>query len=637
MSNRILVLTEDPVVSFAAEELGRHLQIMSGQLFDRAVVPADDSGAAGLRLGTFVDVETPRPAVVEDPAADDAVAIHVRQAQGTIAGSNPRSVLLGVYRFLHELGCRWLRPGEDGAIIPPCAVEAMNADLAESAAYRHRGICIEGAVSYEHVRDIVDWLPKVGFNAYFIQFREAHTFFDRWYSHALHPTDQGEPLSVERARALTHRVEEEIARRGLLYHAVGHGWTCEPFGIPGLGWEPYDEPIPDETKRFFAEVNGKRELWGGVPLNTNLCYSNPVVRRTVVSAIVEHCTEHPEVHYLHFWLADGTNNHCECESCRTMRPAGWYVRMLNELDAAMTEAGVATKVVFLIYVDLLWPPEHERIANPDRFVLMFAPITRVYHESFSPREHNRAIPPFERNHLSFPRSPEANVGFLHAWQEQFRGDSFDFDYHYWVGQYRDPGSMTLAGVLHEDIRGLARLGLNGYVSCQTQRAFLPTGFGVWLMGQTLWQSDRNYEALRADYFKSAFGADWQQVVEYLQTLSRLFHPEQLGADPPHYDAEALEDLAALAPTVEGFRATVRRNLESQHDAVGLSWKYLDIHGDICIGLAGALQSHFQGRKDQAVGRWQELESYLWQKEPEIHSVLDVYLLVRVGRSLFAGA
>jgi hypothetical protein len=268
--------------------------------------------------------------------------------------------------------------------------------------------------------------------------------------------------------------------------------------------------------------------------------------------------------------------------------------------------------------------------------MMFAPITRVYYESFSAGERSEALPPFERNQLSFPQSPEGNVAFLRAWQEQFQGDSFDFDYHYWVGQFRDPGSLTLAHVLHQDVRGLADLGLNGYVSCQTQRAFFPTGFGPWLMGRTLWQSDQDYQALQADYFRSAFGTDWQEVVDYLQTLTRLFHPEQLGGSPPSFDSQAMADLAEVAPTIEGFRATIRGHTTSGPEAVRRSWEYLDIHGEICMGLAGTLQSYFQGRKDETLSRWQELESYLWEKEAEIHPVLDVYLLVRVGRSLFAG-
>ena len=42
---------------------------------------------------------------VENPELDDAYDIRVEQGTGAIRGSNPRSVLMGVYRFLKELGC----------------------------------------------------------------------------------------------------------------------------------------------------------------------------------------------------------------------------------------------------------------------------------------------------------------------------------------------------------------------------------------------------------------------------------------------------------------------------------------------------------------------------------------------------
>ena len=48
--------------------------------------------------------------------------IDVTDGKGRIAGSNPRSVLLGVYRFLEEAGCRWLRPGTDGDYVPKRAL-----------------------------------------------------------------------------------------------------------------------------------------------------------------------------------------------------------------------------------------------------------------------------------------------------------------------------------------------------------------------------------------------------------------------------------------------------------------------------------------------------------------------------------
>ena len=50
-----------------------------------------------------------------------------------------------------------------------------------------------------------------------------------------------------------------------------------------------------------------------VVTDTNLCYSQSEVRKRMIDAIVNHCEENSNIDMLHFWLADGTNNHCECE------------------------------------------------------------------------------------------------------------------------------------------------------------------------------------------------------------------------------------------------------------------------------------------------------------------------------------
>ena len=54
-----------------------------------------------------------------------------------------------------------------------------------------------------------------------------------------------------------------------------------------------------------------------------------------------------------------------------------------QLDAKLTEQGTETKIVFLLYVDLLWEPVEEKLANPSRFIMMFAPITRDYGKNYS--------------------------------------------------------------------------------------------------------------------------------------------------------------------------------------------------------------------------------------------------------------
>jgi hypothetical protein len=639
---RILASSDAAPVVFAASELADYLARLSGATPEAAsvrIAPDSNGTSKELRVGTFEDFgegfrEWPE---VRDAELDDAIFIEAEGLAGIVAGNNPRSVLLAAYRYLTELGCRWVRPGLDGEHIPrpsPGELESSAVRVAEVASYRHRGICIEGAVSYEHVRDLIDWAPKVGLNTYFMQFREAYTFFERWYAHRENPLLPEEPFSVEQARELKAQLVEEMAERGLVFHDVGHGWTCEPFGMPGLGWE-YDAPeVPEHTKQYLAEVNGERELWGGVPLNTNLCYSNPEVRGIIVDDIARYAREHPEVDAIHFWLADGSNNHCECERCREATPSDWYVKMLNELDERLSEEDLSTRIVFLIYVDLLWPPETERIRNPDRFVLMFAPITRTYTEPFSAEPGEAPLPPYERNRLTFPREVDQNVAFLRAWQKLFAGDSFDFDYHYMWDHYKDPGYVSIAKVLHEDIRGLKDLGLDGLVSCQVQRAFFPTGLGMAVLGRTLWDRDLSFEEVSSDYFHAAFGEDGEVCLEYCRNLSDLFDATHLRNGDSDHGPSGAETYEEVSETIESFRPTIQRNLTSPDPCHAASWRYLDAHADVCLHLAGALRQRTSGDEEGAGRAWEQTKRIVQEREMELHPALDVYEFTRTVGGLF---
>ncbi len=626
---RITTLGRATPVTFAATELAGYLARLTATP-PATPVPEEPPvrDATGLRLGTFADFGVdlrPWPAV-RQPEWDDAIYIETAGAAGIIAGSNPRSVLLAAYRYLTELGCRWVRPGPDGARLPRIDLAARAVRVAEAAAHRHRGICIEGAVGYAHVRDLVDWAPKVGLNAYFIQFREAYTFFERWHSHRLNPLLAPEPFSVERARALRDRLVEEIGRRGLVLHDVGHGWTCEPLGIPGLGWEYPAPPVPPAAERYLAEVDGRRALWGGIPLNTQLCYSNPAVRALMVEDIAAYARAHPEVDILHVWLADGWNNHCECAGCRQARPADWYVLLLNELDARLTAAGSPARIAFLIYVDLLWPPETARLRNPDRFILMFAPISRTYSRAFTGAgpAAGATLPPYERNRIELPRSVEGNVAFLRAWQGLFRGDSFDYDYHLMWDHYADPGGVAVAEVLCQDLRGLAALGLDGLVSCQVQRAFFPTGLAMAVLGRALWDRAPDFGAIAEDSFRAAFGADGPACLAYCAELSRLFDPPYLRGEKPRHDPAVAASYARLPAAIAAFRPVIRRNLGAADPCHARSWRYLDAHADVCLLLAEALQHRVAGDDEAALRAWAATQRFVQERERDLHPVFDVY-------------
>jgi hypothetical protein len=633
MNWRIAKLGCDKTVSFAADELRKYIKQMDpGAEVSIAEIDRyreEFSNMLWVGIDPAISGKLPE---VECRELDDAIFIDVVNGKGVISGTNPRSVLIAVYRFLSESGCTWVRPGRDGEIIPCKDPACTNVKVCEKASYRHRAVCIEGAVSFEHILDTIDWLPKVGMNGYFNQFMVPYTFFDRWYSHQNNPFLIPEPVTVEEVKGMVIQHVYEIKKRDMLYHSAGHGWTCEPFGIEGNSWDVKDYFVPEDVKPLLALVNEKRELWEGIPLNTNLCYSNTRVRDTITSAIADYCEMNPEIQYLHFWLADGSNNHCECVNCKETIPADYYVTMLNELDEKLSRKCIDTKVVFLIYVDLLWEAQKEKIKNPDRFVLMFAPITRTYTLTFGNIDPKVKVElkPYDRNRLTMPKSVEENLARLKKWQKQFKGDSFDFDYHLMWDHYLDPGYYRVAEVLWQDMKNLRKIGLNGMVSCQAQRVYFPTGLGMYVMAHTLWNEDIDFDNVAGMYFNAAYGEDGMIVKDYLKKLSELFDPPYLRMEREIVNDGYASRYASIPEVIEGFRPVVEHNITSVAcPGIKRSWEILKYHGEVCIGLSKILAAKANGDMDTALKLWEDVKIYIQKNELVLNSVLDVFEFVWV--------
>ena len=166
-------------ILFAAWELQKYL----GYVLDSGDFPV-------ITANTYKEVDehtiyigidlTEKLAKADDPTLDDNIYIDVENFNGVITGTNPRSVLIGVYRFLREKGYAFLHPGKHGEVIP----NSINGDkvlVSEQATCRYRTMSIEGSVFQENLMDLIDWMPKVSMNGYFVQFTIPYVFFDRYY------------------------------------------------------------------------------------------------------------------------------------------------------------------------------------------------------------------------------------------------------------------------------------------------------------------------------------------------------------------------------------------------------------------------------------------------------------------------
>ena len=627
-SIRIAQIGDDPTVDFAVSELQRYLKQMDAQLIvdimqTKAVDPAIEK-TIWVGLDGCLDKKVP---TVTNPKLDDAIVVDIVDGTGCITGSNPRSVLLGVYRFLRELGCRWVRPGKAGERIPLAEINCPSVAVCEVPSYRYRGVVMEGANHYENICDIVDYLPKVGMNAYYIQFFSPLIFFERWYKHEGNRSLPQKPITKTQILAMVEKAEAEIAKRDLCYAKVGHGWATEPFGLEATTWSTTCQyTVPTDLKHRIALVNGKRELWQNVPLNTNLCYSNPETRNIVTQAAARYCRDNTDVDVLSFVLADGVNNYCECEACRKKRPSDWYVMLLNELDEKLTAAGMDTKVSFATYMDTMWIPETERLRNPDRFVLAFCPITRIYGKNYDEfLTCEEPLPAFVHNKTVAPKSLALNLKQLRSWQEIFPGDGFLFDYHLMWAHLNDLGGEACAKNLAADMKALQQMGLNGMFSCQVQRAFFPTALPFWMMAATLWDQSCDEEAAAEDYYRAAFGADWKLVRTYLQHISDLMltYEGPWNGTIEKKKGPFCKDYDALAAAVAEFVPVMERNLAQNH-VCKTDWEVLKLHGvyvNLVLDTLRALKRDEMAAANTAIDK---LLDWMCMNEMPLQKVLDVF-------------
>ena len=616
-------------ILFAGSELKYYLSKINNSLSFSSGTASRDNDQKRILLELF-----PSDACSPD---EDEYEIEISHLHGYIKGSNPRSVLLGVYQYLTLLGCRFLRPGKEYEKIPSIPnIEERSISQRHKALYHHRGVCIEGADSPENILEFIDWLPKLGYNSFFLQFELPYAFLNLWYSHKNNPLSSPEDFSLEKAAEISAVIDEELKKRSLKHHRVGHGWTCSVLDQNTLGWVSSDAKLSEEQLSMTALVDGERGFYKGIPINTNLCYSNPQVVSSFVQKVVDYSLAHPEVDYLHIWLADAFNNHCECDACKEHLPSDLYVHMLNEIDQALTRKNLSTKIVFLLYEELLWAPEKERLIHPERFVMMFAPISRTFLRSYDIPETLPEPLKYQRNQITLPVNLEENLSFLAQWQDIFKGDAFDYDYPLGRAHYGDMGYVHIARIIYEDIHSLKKLNLNGYISCQELRCFLPNGLPNYIMGKCLFGTDSSFEELAAEYFQAAYGEQWEDCLSYLSSLSALCDCDYYNGKGDRINPQVTANMKHLLQTVQNFR---QKSLTSAADLTSpvekLFWEHLDYHSEYCILLAQALLFLSEGNTSEAEAAWKTFTHYICSQECKFQKALDVYRVIEVSTN-YAG-
>lgn len=609
---------EADVLSYTAEELKKYVNMLPAGITATSFTVC---------LSVEESLEEYGLPVLEDTRLDDQFVYEISKDGGWVKGVNGRSVLLGVYRYLYEIGFRFLRPGSLYESVPNDVKPAdLEQKLCHAYPFRHRGVCLEGACSVENILDFIEWMPKVGFNSFFVQFQEPVTFLERWYRHENNPFLEAEEFNEDVVIKHSLRINAALRQRGLIHHRVGHGWTCETAGYPSGGWKQWED---HRQSPLLAMVNGQRKLYYGIPLNTNLCYSSPDVVEVFSDKVVSYAALHQDVDYLHVWLADDHNNICECEECKKSLPSDQYIHILNVIDKKLTKLGLDTHIVFLIYQELLWPPQTQALDHAQRFTLMFAPISRRFMISFPESLPEMEIPGYERNHIVMPADVDENLAYLKEWQKVFAGDSFDYDYPLGRAHYGDFGYMGISEIIFKDIDKLKKLGLNGYMSCQQLRTCFPNALPDYIMGMKLSGIEQSFKEMAEDYFYHAYGQGFRDVMGYLAELSKLSDWDFFNGKGDRISEAVKQKMEAIVEKTESF-CSVIGSAQTKGRLQQEFYEALDYHREYCRRLAKAVSFLSGNETEKAAKAWEEWKIYIGGKEERYQSCLDVYRVIEVS-------
>lgn len=651
---KIITMQRGETAEYAVSELKKYVRKMSrGKIIPEVyfvdilpVILEKDSIILGTLEELSLDVSD-----LKDPFLEDIIDIDIKNGSGYIAGSNPRSILMGIYRYCTSAGCRFIRPGENGDYVPHIDLYTHSYCYRKKADNLFRGECIEGATSYEHARDTVYWLPKIGMNLYMIEGLVPYSYMHRWYGHVGNTKlrQKGQVTDYSMLEEYIELLTQDIRRTGLLLRTLGHGWMFKKLGVK-LG-DPRTQAanLREEDKKYLALVNGKRDLYLGNQFYTHLCYSNPEVRKLLVDTMVEYIEEKPETFIPIAGLADAYNNQCECDECKKMIPSDHLVRLLNEMDEELTKKGLKNKIGFGLYVETERPPQKMRLNNPNRFI-MSAAIGLHYEKGYVFEEYTGEIPEFQRNQYH-PKPAALRFKWHREWKDLCGNiPSMIYEYRFYCDMYCDLGHMQIARETYRDMKALKEIRFNGVLSDQTHRMSMPTTLPRIFMGETLFDNSIDFEQRADEYFSGAFGEDGEKCREYLEKLSVLLCPSnfRVGGENGVEEAplgdtetqkkcwinnkEVAEKAAQIPALLDEFLPVIRKNIGCATDpARMLSWSCLEHHSRICRLFVNILLAGAENQLDAAKEKYYILEEYLSEHEMEFHNEFDAYLFLRAMR------
>ncbi len=465
------------VEQFAAAELSRYLQKITGQSFETQTGAAQP--AEGFFLGRRA-AEALGISLAGEQLGDDGFIMKQTGRRIVLAGGGYRGTLYAVYAFLEEMGCRWLAPNFDfyGAagteFVPRLAnFEIATLDVVERPSFKWRKKYVEEGQSHttENLKRLIDWMAKARFNVFDCPLdyqHRGHTRWDNWRE-ALIP---------------------ELKKRGMLIEVGGHGYP---------NYLPQDQYF-DRHPEWFGMLNGQRSRAANLVFST----ANKEAVATFIANIETYLRAHPEIDIFDLWPPDGARWSEAPEDVALGSPSERQVLLLNQVVKALAGEFPKLRVQFLAYSSYIDPP---KVNKPAPGVVMeFCPINRSFETA-----------------LYAGADPQNTTYFwdLEGWANGVIDPQAITIYSYITKYAWRSLPILVPHLIADEARRFHAMGIGGQAAYSEPGGWASFELDHYIMARASWNAGLDVDRAIDDYARARYGKAGPAMAKYLRLVEEV--------------------------------------------------------------------------------------------------------------------
>lgn len=400
-----------------------------------------------------------------------------------LIGGSDAAVLLVVYDFLSELGCRWIAPDFDfyegkSQSIPLKTDLTFNfsADIVRKPSLKYRKLCIEQGESHntENLKKLIDWMPKARLNTLVVPLNyqgRGRVKWDIWRDH----------------------LTPELQKRGITIEVGGHGY--QNF----INTDMDDGKLFKTHPEWFGlDINGKRSTDPHIVF----CSSNYEAVTYVHNNLLTYLHSHPEIDIFDFWPPD-SDKWCECPDCRSLGSAtDRHALLVSQTARFLQKELPEVKLECLAYSRYTEPPKNKIFDT--NILIDFCPINQnfeypIYSDS-------------SENNQAYKES-------LLSWLEIFEGDISIYSYYRKYKWRSLP--VIIPHYMQSDLRFYRDCGAKGISVYAEPGDWFTYGVNHFVLAHLAWNPGADVDKLIVEYCTILYGPAMELAVEIYNELEDI--------------------------------------------------------------------------------------------------------------------